>query len=297
MRSISLVIMTTVLISCGSEETNLKKITSKPGLEGALYRLEAFSSSHVISRNVDVWLPPSYDEGEQNYPVLYFHDGQNLFYPEVAYGNQEWDVDRVLSDLLNEGSVPEMIVVGIWNSPKRTNEYFPEDATSFIPDSVLSAIVSENGPPLGNEYLSFMVEELKPWVDQNFRTKTGKENTWVMGSSMGGLISMYAVIKHPEVFSKAICVSTHWPASPNAILSWFTEALPEAGGSYLYFDYGTEGLDAQYEPFQLRANEILKNKGYVQQQSFDSFRFDGADHNEVSWNRRLPFIFKTVFSK
>jgi predicted alpha/beta superfamily hydrolase len=297
MRALIVVASSLLLLACGTRDPQIEIISGKEGLQGTITRISSFPSKLVQPRNVDVWVPPSYTKTDDRFPVLYFHDGQNIFYPEIAYGNREWDVDGVISDLIEKDSIPEMIVVGIWNSPNRMREYFPEDASAFIPDSTLNQMVYAYGEPLGNEYLSFLTEELKPWVDQRFRTIADRESTYIMGSSMGGLISLYANVKSPIVFSKAICVSTHWPAAPDAILKWLNQDLPAAGDSYYYFDYGTEGLDAEYEPFQLRANQIFIEKGFEEGVHFSSFRFNGADHNENSWNERLPFIFKTVFGK
>jgi predicted alpha/beta superfamily hydrolase len=138
------------------------------------------ASAHVAARNVDVYLPEGYDpSGSTRYPVLYMHDGQNLFSTETAYGGVEWRIDEVMDSLQLKA-----IVVGVWNSPKRFHEYAPMDS-------------------LSDAYLRFLVTELKPFIDSTYATKPDRENTFIMGSSMGGLISLYAVSEYPEVFGGA----------------------------------------------------------------------------------------------
>jgi predicted alpha/beta superfamily hydrolase len=239
-------------------------------------------------------LPPSYGtDPQRRYPVLYMHDGQNLFDPATSYGNVDWAVDEVMTRLIKQGAVREAIVVGVWNTPQRREEYMPQRAVQGMkklkmpgPDINASGIVSDR-------YLSFLVTELKPFIDATYRTLPDRANTSVMGSSMGGLISQYAMSKYPEVFGGAGCVSTHWPAGDGIALDDFAAHLPDPTTHKYWFDFGTATLDAGYEPYQRRADEILRKAGYVEGQNWVTKKFEGAEHSEKAWRLRVdqPLVF------
>jgi predicted alpha/beta superfamily hydrolase len=259
------------------------------GVTGTVKHHEHFASKYVDARNVDVWLPPSYDrDAKTHYPVVYMHDGQNLFDPKTSYIGVDWGVDEAMTRLVGEGKIREAIVVGVWNTPKRIPEYMPQkavagasgDPVAGIPGATKEQIVSD-------AYLKFLVTELKPFVDRTYRTLPGRENTFVMGSSMGGLISAYAVCEYPDVFGGAGCVSTHWPAGEGAVVDYLKKALPDPRTHRFYFDFGTETLDAQYEPYQRRVDEIMRAAGYVEGKNWITRKFDGADHSERSWSARV----------
>jgi len=139
-------------------------------------------------RRIWIYLPSDYEKTKKSYPVLYMHDGQNIFNELTAYSD-EWKVDETLNKINNETGF-QCIVIGIDNGgDKRMNEYSPWENPKY-------------GIAEGKLYVQFIVDTLKPYIDQNFRTKSNKENTAIMGSSMGGLISFYAGLEHPEVFGK-----------------------------------------------------------------------------------------------
>jgi predicted alpha/beta superfamily hydrolase len=247
-------------------------------------RLEHFADfdfgSPLASRHVDVWLPPEYDQAPNlRYRVLYMHDGQNLFDPDFAFGNQTWGVSETLVRL----KLPPTIVVGIWNSPQRWRDYYPQCGFAALPDQQ-TTLERLGGAPFSKQYLNAIVQRLKPMIDSSYRTLPTREHTSIMGSSMGGLISLYALTEHPEVFGSAGCVSTHWLAGENIMVDALAAALPAPNQHRLYFDYGTETLDAGYEPFQQRMNQHLEQRGWT---SFTSHKFEGAAHNEASWRERL----------
>ena len=104
---------------------------------------------------------------------------------------------------------------------------------------------------------------------------------------MGGLISLYAISEYPQVFGGAACLSTHWPAGENELVDEMAARLPDPGTHKLYFDYGTEGLDAFYGPYQKRMDEYLRKAGYVENQNWMSLQFAGADHSEKAWRERV----------
>lgn len=270
---------------------------------GRLVLHEAVASAHVKARNVSVWLPPGYEASDAAWPVLYMHDGQNLFDPATAnFG--EWGVDEHFTRLIESGQVRTPIVVGIWNTDLRLREYVPADLIAALPADMRDEVQAiYGGPSLSDGYLRFLVEELKPFIDGAYRTLTGPQDTMIAGSSMGGLISMYAVMKQPQVFSAAACLSTHWPLKveglePGATLDAWRErlvagwtgvierGLPEPGDHRFYFDRGDETLDQFYAVFQTQVDQTFRRRGYGPG-DFRSLVFPGAQHNEASWNQRL----------
>jgi predicted alpha/beta superfamily hydrolase len=212
-----------------------------------------FYSKFVDFRNVDVWFPPGYDQ-HSRYPVLYMHDGQNLFNNPATFGGESWRVDQAMTRLIEEGKIRGAIVVGIWNSSNRWRDYLPQKPYESPDLQKHHPFFLERigEPPLSDAYLKFLVEELKPYIDSKYRTLPDRQNTFVMGSSMGGLISLYAICEYPQVFGGAGCVSTHWPAGRFDMVDELARRLPDPATHRLYFDFGTETLDAEYEPFQRR---------------------------------------------
>lgn len=269
---------------------------------GRLIEYEAVASAHLGPRNVTVWLPPGYDAGVERYPVLYMHDGQNLFDPARAnFG--EWGVDEHLVRLIETGQVRAPIVVGVWNTLLRLREYVPADLIASLPTEVRGTLLPMyGGAPLSDAYLRFLVEELKPRIDAEYRTLPGRDDTATMGSSMGGLISLYAMMKHPDVFGAAGCLSTHWPLrlerlEGDALNTWreavvqawsdvIRRGLPDPATHRLYMDRGDETLDQFYAFFQSRIDTVIRDAGWGPDR-FKTLVFPTAEHNEKSWNSRL----------
>ncbi len=265
-----------------------------------LKQIPNFPSQYVQPRRVDVWLPPGYEGATAvSYPVLYMHDGQNLFDPADAYAGVTWDIPATMTRLIAAGQIPPTIVVGIWNAEAlRWPEYLPQRPFATAQGQQQLAHIKVQfaqkfaadlppGPPLSDNYLRFVVTELKPFIDATYRTRPGREATFVMGSSMGGLISLYAVCEYPAVFAGAGCVSTHWPATQGVMLPYLRRHLPTPGQHKLYFDYGTENLDAEYAPYQQEVDVVLDEKGYTLDKDWVTRCFAGADHNEASWRARV----------
>ena len=265
------------------------------GVTGRLAGHAQFPSVHVAARNVQVWLPPGYASRAARYPVLYMHDGQNLFDPALSYTGVDWGVDETMTRLVEEGAVREAIVVGVWNTPKRFEEYMPRKAVGEgSRDSGIEGMAPiAGGDLLSDAYLRFLVEELKPFVDRRYRTLAGPQDTMIMGSSMGGLISLYALAEYPQVFGAAAGVSTHWPAGDGAVIDYLSASLPRPGLHRVYFDYGTRGVDARYAPFQARMDGVMRASGYRPGRQWMTHRFEGAGHSESAWRRRLhvPLLF------
>jgi predicted alpha/beta superfamily hydrolase len=151
--------------------------------------------------------------------------------------------------------------------------------------------------PLSDRYLKFLMWELKPFMDEHYRTLPDRENTFTMGSSMGGLISIYAVCEYPDRFAGAGCISTHWPAAGGIVVDYLAQALPEAGEHRIYFDHGTATVDALYEPYQEEVDQILIAKGYTHGEDWVTLKFEGAEHGERAWRERvhmpLEFLLET----
>lgn len=266
----------------------------KPGSEGDIIHIEKYASKYVSARNVDIWLPPGYYTDENTkYPVLYMHDGQNLFNPETSFIGVHWEIGERLARLSSKDTRYRVIVVGIWNSPHRVQEYAPQSAAETYFSSIeLQRIINEQGEFLGDNYLKFVVEELKPDIDSKFRTKTEKEFTYIMGSSRGGLISLYALIKYPEIFGGAGCMSTHWPAFQGCTIPYLKANMIRAGGHKIYFDFGTRTKDSEYEPYQVQVDSIMIEKGYTHGVDWITRKFEGHEHSERSWSERVHIPLK-----
>jgi predicted alpha/beta superfamily hydrolase len=261
-------------------------ITTSSGAQ--LHRYADFQSAHVAPRHVEVWLPPGHARGEGRYPVIYMHDGQNLFDPATAFIGVDWAIDRAMTGLIEQGLTAGAIVVGIWNTERRRREYMPEQALSSPAGRTVLAELSRanGGPPLSDAYLRMLVLEVKPLIDAGYRTLPDRAHTFVMGSSMGGLVSLYALCQYPEMFGGAACVSTHWPIGGSLLVEAMATALPPPGAHRLYFDYGTATLDAGYEPYQRQMDRLLLEAGYEQGRDCLTRKFPGAEHSERAWRER-----------
>jgi predicted alpha/beta superfamily hydrolase len=270
---------------------------SGAGITGKLLRYEKFPSKLAASRNVDVWLPADYSKNKK-YSVVYMHDGQNLFNPRDSAGSVDWGVDETLTRLLDTGTVRDTIVVGIWNTPLRVVEFAPQKAFDLVnrknikPSKLVTQKVGDS-----DKYLKFIVTELKPFIDRNFSTRPDRDNTFIMGSSMGGLMSLYTISEYPEIFGGAGCISTHFPLGQGVMLNYMKQFLPPAKTHKIYFDYGTETLDAQYEPYQQQADAIMKKKGYKQGTNWITRKFPGEEHSEKSWRKRVDIPLEFLLGK
>lgn len=262
---------------------------------GRVQRWADFASRHVEPRHVDLWLPPGWD-GQRRLPVLYMHDGQMLFDAGSTWNRQAWNAHTAAAGLIEAGQVPPFIIVGIWNGgPLRHSEYYPQGFLRHLPPAQRQLFTERylGGRPRSDDYLRFLVEELKPAVDKAFPTLAGREGCFVMGSSMGGLISLYALCEYPQVFGGAAGLSTHWIGSreanaalPLAAFNYLAEKLPAPQGRRLYLDRGTEELDALYGPGHDFAAQIVRERGWTERDAMLR-TFAGTGHNERDWAARL----------
>jgi predicted alpha/beta superfamily hydrolase len=236
------------------------------------------------SRDIFVYLPPSYLTSNRRYPVLYMHDGQNLFDQASSYAG-EWGVDETMERLGHEEHL-EAIVVGIPNQGRhRVDEYSPYH------DPYL-------GGGRGDRYLDYLVHTLKPRIDRDFRTLPGRQQTGLMGSSMGGLITLYAFFRHSDVFGFAGAMSPSLWFAQGAIFETVEAAAYHPGKIYL--DAGTRELGShpysrtphagsrRYYSNVRRMKRILVRKGYRPVYDLLHVEEKWANHSEASWARRLP---------
>ena len=269
---------------------------------GRIERIESMPSAFLPPRNVDVWLPPGYPQ-QAPYAVIYMHDGQMLFDPSETWNRQEWRADEVAAEVIRSGRTRPFIIVGVWNDPAaRISEYFPQRAFEALsPESQQALFALKRGeepffsrPVDSDNYLKFLVEELKPRIDRTYAVDGSRESTVVMGSSMGGLISMYALSEYPQVFGAAACLSTHWPGtvSPGdfsvaeAFFGYVDAHFPPPGPHRIYFDHGSETLDQHYAKLQQEIDRRLRARGYAFPRIL-SLSFPGTDHSEQAWGARL----------
>ena len=243
---------------------------------------------HLDPRETDIWLPPSYGaDPAARFPVLYMHDGQNLFDAEESDSGKAWRIDEAIMRLAAGGHIREAIVVGVWSSPDhRRQDYMPRKP---VEDSDPTG--GDGAPPAGklssDAYLDFLVHELKPSIDANYRTLAGRDDTFVMGSSMGGLVSLYAAAEHPDVFGGVGAISTHWPAGDGVVIEWLAGNLPDPSTHRLYFDHGTRSKDAEYGPYQARMDDAMRRAGYEEGRNWRTYVFEGDGHQEDAWRRRV----------
>lgn len=291
MRLFASILILTMTAALSFAQTPIK--VEGEAILGGFWRYEKFPSKLVEARNVDVWLPADYSS-RKKYAVLYMHDGQNLFNPKESYGGVDWGIDETMTRLLAEKKIKDTVVVGIWNTPKRFQEYMPQKAFAMMSEEQRAEVrkFSKAESVFSDNYLRFIVTELKPFIDKTYSTKRDAGNTAVMGSSMGGLISLYAISEYPKIFGAAGCVSTHFPIGGGIVIDYMKTSLPSPGKHKIYFDYGTETLDSTYEPFQLRADEVMRVKGFTEV-NWLTKKFQGEEHSEKSWRKRVdtPIIF------
>jgi predicted alpha/beta superfamily hydrolase len=270
---------------------------------GTIERMEDFPSNFIDNRRIDIWLPENYSK-DKRYAVLYMQDGQMLFDPTTTWNKQAWEIDKTITQLIASKKIKECIVVGIWNGGKvRHATYFPQKAFELLSDSEKKYLKENNKNyktdtedfhPNSDNYLKFLVQELKPYIDTNYPTNQDSSNTIIGGSSMGGLISMYAICEYPEVFGGAICMSTHWPGFsviennpiPKAFQNYLKDNLPKPENHKIYFDYGNKTLDETYGEHQKKVDQIMLEKEWSSSNWMTKF-FEGDDHSEKSWNKRI----------
>ena len=267
---IAAILLAATAISC-QETTDSPKSSSA---EANVYVLEQEFQIDGLnrSRKIRVYLPPGYDSTSQHYPVLYMHDAQNLFDDSTSYVG-EWGIDESLNELASESEF-RLIVVGIDNGQeKRMNELSPWENKKF-------------GEAEGEQYMKFIVNQIKPYIDNNYRTLSDRDNTGIMGSSMGGLISHYAIYKYPQVFSKAGIFSPSYWYSTNVFSFTKENPVPEDARLYLITGQNEGTAVADMEVMYTYILDTKHPKDHIRKKVAP----DG-EHNESSWRKQfIPAI-------
>lgn len=236
-----------------------------------LYLKSTTASSSQHSRDVYVYLPEGYKKSTGRFPVLYMQDGQNLFDPTRAFQGQTWRVDEILNKLIAKKLIAPLIVVAIDNTPDRLDEYIFEKR--------------------GEEYLDFIKDSLKPQIDHSFKTLSGPESTGILGSSLGGLISLHAGIKLPGTFGLVGALSPSiWWNNKSVINSYRTSPyLPLK----IYLDSGTIGGEEPQNVWALGG--VLQNRDLRLGDNLLIYIQENADHSEYWWSDRFPVAIQFLF--
>ena len=228
-------------------------------------------------RTVRIYLPPGYAASRQRYAVLYMHDGQNLFDDATAYAG-EWGVDETLNSLARSHGL-RVIVVGIDNGgADRIHELNAWDSQEF-------------GKAEGEQYLAFVVKVLKPWVDQHYRTRPDRHHTAIMGSSMGGLISGYAISRYPEVFGSAGIFSPAYWLAPQVFAD--TAAHPPPPGTRIYFYAG--GSEGESMVPDLKRMVVVLERAGLPADHLEVEVNPVGRHNEAAWRAEFPRAVEWLF--
>ncbi|WP_372368417.1 alpha/beta hydrolase [Candidatus Uabimicrobium sp. HlEnr_7] len=246
---------------------------------GTLENITGFSSSILNNnRTLRVYLPPSYHENtEKKYPVIYMHDGQNLFDASTAFGGVEWQVDETMNLLVVQGKIKEAIIIGMDNTgASRISEYTP-------------SVDAKYGGGNGDKYLDFISTEVVPFINSKYRTMHGKNNCMLMGSSLGGLISFYAGWTRSEIFGSVGCLSSSfWWNNEDQ-----TSQVKNSNHARLLNIYIDSGGDSDGRQQTLRMYEALKEQGYKDKKNLYYFVDKNGQHSEKYWAQRLyiPLVF------
>ncbi|MEM1410717.1 MAG: alpha/beta hydrolase-fold protein [Pseudomonadota bacterium] len=222
------------------------------------------------ARDIVVWLPRFYalNTGDA-YPVLYLNDGENIFDPATAKGGRDWGVDEAMQQLIDDDLLEPMIVVGIYSTADRLNEYTPGVD--------------------GEDYMRFVVETVKPLIDRRYRTREGRHHTFVGGAAMGGLIAFATAWTYPEVFGGALSFSPAFQLEGRIdALPWFAERAGEQRPVFFYLDVGGEGGDALLQPGVEAMVDLLRSWGYRPERNYVFIRDMDADHGIPAWSERFP---------
>jgi predicted alpha/beta superfamily hydrolase len=262
-----------------------------PGVTGTTRLHEAMRSAsckELLPRNVIVWLPPGYDDADnaaRRYPVLYMHDGQNIFDPATAFLGREWHADETADELIRRKAIPPIIIVGIWNTPERVADYTPDqDPDEKRGDNKPAGLGGE-----GARYLKWIATELKPFIDATYRTKPGRESTAIVGSSLGGLISLAAAENHADTFGLVAAVSPSLWWNRGSVIERWKQKTPKI--DRLWMDMGDKERAGMTD--QLRRFEQVVRAGFTGRLHVEVV--PGGTHDEPSWAARLGRILVFLF--
>lgn len=271
-RSFALAHDTTIRIEVAGWQDNFKSEEKKHTASANVHIIAEEFEIPQLGRQRRIWiyLPSDYESSRKKYPVIYMHDGQNLF-DAYTSGYGEWGIDEIMDKL---SSKEQCIIIGVDHGGEhRMTEYNPYD--------------SKFGKAEGDQYVDFLVKTLKPYIDQHYRTKSAPRHTTVAGSSMGGLISFYAVLKYPDVFGNGGIFSPSFWIAPE-MFDYAQQHLNTK--SRFYFVCGdSEGGD-MVEPMK-KMVKLVRAKGVSAQNSPETI-VKGAKHNEKQWNGDFPAFYQ-----
>ena len=295
-----------ILVSCTSTPKAPFEVSQLEVTSGNLWRANIFSPELNETIKIDVWTPDRYTTSKK-YPVVYMHDGQNLFDANSTWNHQAWEIDSVMGMLIAENKIRSAIVVGIHSvDTTRIGDLMPERVVEMLPSGEVRDFIDMmcRSQYRADEYLAFIVNTLKPIVDTHFSTFTDRKSTSIMGSSMGGLISIYGVTEYPDAFSAAVCMSTHWTGAignnadfPTAMKYYLMDNFPRNGDYLLYFDNGDCSYDSQYIPAYESMNSLFEFLGYHEDEKLKTGIFQGHSHSEKSWSERVAIPLEFILKK
>jgi predicted alpha/beta superfamily hydrolase len=264
-------------------EVEVARWADEPMVTGNVEDFGTFHSAFLVDRPVLVYLPPGYaSDTTTRYPVLYLHDGQNLFDTRTAFGGVEWGVDETAEGLILAGQVAPVIIVAVGNTADRIDEYTPTYDSS-VP-----------GGGDADLYGRLLVEELKPAIDARYRTLTDAANTGLAGSSLGGLVSMYLGLKYPGTFTRlgVVSPSVWWD---NLDIVTRVNALAAKPPLRIWEDIGTAEGSGTAVTNARALRDALVAKGWVLGSDLSYHEIAGAAHNEAAWAARVGDILKYLF--
>jgi hypothetical protein len=297
---LSALILSGLLVSCGSSDSGTHGPTVVQ--EGRLVTITGFTSEILgNNRPIYVYLPADYENSGISYPAIYMHDGQNLFPPGGPYGC--WNLDTTLASLEASDSINDVIIIGIGNTAYRTIEYNYgsfTDVTGYARTGIVE------------DYAQFIITELMPYIQSNYRVLSGPANTSVMGASYGGMASIYMAWMHPDVFGRAGCFSNTlgqpagtgvWSDSPlMALIRSHTGTIPAvkfwlfAGDAEKDTEYDPDGNGVSaYAEWNCDLASVLTDKGYVYGQDLLLEIGQGGEHNEATWEDYSPAALRFLF--
>ncbi|MEM1095467.1 MAG: alpha/beta hydrolase-fold protein [Bacteroidota bacterium] len=258
------------------------------GIAGQIDRYEHVDFGALHARNVDVWLPVGYDPHAHPYPLIIAQDGQNLFIPSESFVGIDWGVDEMMHHLISAGEVRPAVVVGVWNSSKRLQEYMPEQPLAPHRYHKMKASFAKRfgGVPCSDAYLWQLINRVIPFVEAEYNVTSESSERFLMGSSMGGLISLYGLCQYSDHFGGAACLSTSLTIIGEALHDYIDASSLDPNRHRVYLDYGVEGETPAYERAMQRLERQFKHRGYREGQ-LEVVEEPGAPHSEAAWRGRL----------
>ncbi len=270
------VISDTTVVYHISYWSNKRENKFRGQITGNVEYQRGFYGNGIIPRDIIVWLPPGYNvDLEKRYPVLYMQDGQNIIDPQTSAFGVDWQMDENADTLIKKGFIEPIIIVGIYNTRLRESEYGFNDTSSA--------------------YKKFIVNDLKPFIDSHYRTKTGTESNAIAGSSLGGLIAFELAWEFPDVFSKCACVSPAFDIEQYNYIPFVQNTDSVKKQTQIYIDVGGHGIDTLLQSGVDEMISVLKQKGFDEGENLYYKFYPEATHSEKDWAARVWRILIYLF--